>query len=361
MSGLRVCVVASAVSCALGSAAFGDAFDRYGESYRGFGTPPTGGGSFGVAGSALADGRLVMVTGNSVFVESAVGSAQFDEVARLDASRTGGSTDPSFLSVSPDGSRIAIGAGFGKPVAVFDTSALGTPGHPTELTAGGAAEYFDVGHYAGAWYDARRLAVTGGDFGEPAFVSLLDTASDPDHPVSDLVITGIAGASAGVAFDGAGRLYTANGYADGSGSGTGNIRVFGPAEWLAGADFETGGLLVGDVLSGSSLGFDGEGNLFVGGGDFGAFDAGYLGVLHAGALADVLNGLGPIDPGDPLDLKRLDPRGDGFGYFGGAYNGLTGELYVTDGETWYATVPAPMSASLLLVAGVCAAGRRRHA
>ena len=361
MTGLRACVVASAVCCALGASARADAFGVYGGSFRAFATPPKGGGSFGVAGAALPDGRLVMVTGNSVFLESAPGSAQFAEVARLDASQTGGSTDPSFLSVSPDGSRIAVGAGFGKPVAVFATGALGTPEDPTDLTAGSVADYFTVGHYDAAWYDNRRLAITAGDFGSPAFVSLLDTASDPDSPVNDLVITGIAGASAGVAFDSAGRLYTSNGYADGSGSGTGNIRVFGLAEWMAGADFETAGLLVGDVLSGSSMRFDRDGNLLVGGGDFGVFDAGYLGVIHADAIGGVLAGLGPIDTGDPFDLKRLDPRGDGFGYFGSAYNPLTGELYVTDGETWHATIPAPASVGLLAVAGVCVARRRRHA
>lgn len=361
MQGLRACVTAFVAACALGGAAFADAFNHYGDSYRSFTTPPTGSGSFGVAGSALADGRLVMVTGNSVFLESAVGSARFDEVAILDASRTGGSTDPSFLSVSPDGSRIAIGAGFGKPVAVFDTAALGTPNNPTDLTSGSVAAYFPVGHYDAAWYDSRHLAITGGDLGSPAFVSLLDTMSDPDAPTNDLVITGIAGASAGVAFDADGRLYTANGYADGSGSDTGNIRVFDPAAWIAGADFETAGLLVGDVLSGSSLRFDAEGNLFVGGGDFGAFDAGYLGVVHSDAIAGVLAGFGPIDTDSPLDLKRLDPRADGFGYFGSAYNPRTGELYVTDGETWYATIPAPMSAAALALAGIHAARRRRHA
>ena len=340
-------------------AASADAFGRYGESYRAFATPPIGGGSFGVAGGALADGRLVMVTGNSVFLESGVGTAVFDEVAILDASQTGGAVDPSFLSVSPDGSRIAIGAGFGKPVAVFATSALGTPDAPTTLTSGSLADYFAVGHYDAAWYDNQHLALSAGDFGSAAFVSFLDTSSDPASPDNDLVITGIAGSSAGIAFDAAGRLYTANGYADGSGSMTGNIRAFDSGEWGAGADFETDGVLIGDVLSGGSMRFDPEGNLFVGGGDFGDFDAGYLGVLNAYAIADALAGHGPIDPSDPLDLKRLDPRGDGFGWFGSAVNALTGELYVTDGDTWYATVPTPGVLGAFL-AGAAMQRRRRH-
>ncbi|VAX38878.1 hypothetical protein MNBD_PLANCTO03-862, partial [hydrothermal vent metagenome] len=212
--------------------AAGDAFENYGQSYRAFSTPPIGDGSFGVTGDALPDGRLLMVTGNSVFVESAVGSGLFDEVGVFDASQTGGAADPAFLSVSPDGSRVAVGVGFGKPVAVFDVAALGSAGSPTMLTSGSVADYFAVGHFAGAWYDNTQLALTAGAFGSEAFVSLLDTTSDVGSPVNELVITEIAGASAGVAFDSAGRLYTANGFADGSGSGTGNIRVFEPAEWM---------------------------------------------------------------------------------------------------------------------------------
>ncbi len=359
---MKSCVV----SLAMGAVVLGvvapvsaDAFERYGDSYRAFMTPPIGGGSFGVTGDALPDGRLLMVTGNSVFVESAVGSAVFDEVGVFDASETGGATDPEFLTISPDGLRVAVGVGFGKPVAVFDVSALGTAGAPTMLTSGNGADYFGVGHFDGSWYDNTRLALTAGVFGEEAFVSLLDTTSDVGSPINDLVITGIAGASAGVAFDDAGRLYTANGFADGSGSGTGNIRVFEVSEWMGGVDFEVGGVFVGDVLSGGGLRFDTDGNLFVGGGDFGDFDAGYLGVINAWAIADALGGFGAIDPSDPLDLRRLDPRGDGFGYYASAYNMLTGELYVADGEVWYATVPAPGSVVMFGCAGLMAWRRRR--
>ncbi|VAX41401.1 hypothetical protein MNBD_PLANCTO03-2172, partial [hydrothermal vent metagenome] len=126
-----------------------------------------------------------------------------------------------------------------------------------------------------------------------------------------------------------------------------------------GVDFEVGGVFLGDVLSGGSLRFDAEGNLFVGGGDFGEFDTGYLGIVNASAIADALAGFGPIDPNDPFDLRRLDPRGDGFGYFASAYNSVTGELYVADGETWYATVPGPGALGVLAWAGLLAARRRR--
>lgn len=356
---VRCAACAAAGVLMLAAPVRGGVFDEYGRSYRAFQTPPVGGGSFGVAGAALGDGRLVMVTGNSVFLESGVATGAFDEVAILDASRTGGATDPAFLVVSPGGSRIAVGAGFGKPVAVFDVSALGTAGSPTQLTSGVLADYFAVSHYDAAWYDDRELAITAGDFGSAGYVSLLDTASDPDAPLNGVVVSGIAGASSGVAFDGAGRLFTGNGYADGLGSDTGWIKAFEPAEWSVGADFESGGTLVGDVLSAGSLEFDAFGNLAVGGGDFGEFDVGYFGVIASDAIATAIGGLGPIDESDPLQLRRLDPRGDGFGYFGAAYNGATGEFSITDGTTWYATAPAPAGVLALGLGGVLAWRRRR--
>lgn len=353
----RCALVLSLVAAA--APAMADAFSTYGDHYRAFATPPVGNGSFGVAGDALPDGRLLMVTGNSVFLESHAGSAVFSEVAILDASQTGGSTDPAFLTVSPDGQRIAIGTGFGKPVAVFETNALGTPNAPTTLTSGTLADYFTVGHFDGTWFDNTSLALTAGEFGQPSFVSMLDTTSAPDNPLNEPVVTNILGGSAGVAFDSAGRLYTANGFAYGTGSDTGNIRVFEPADWIGGVDFETGGTLIGDILSGNALNIDADGNLFVGGGDFSNFDAGYLGIINAHAIADALAGAGPIDPHNPLHLARLDPRLDGFGFFGSAFNPATGELYITDGQTWYATVPAPSSLALLAAAGLVARRRRR--
>lgn len=352
-------VVCASVSV-LAAPALADAFSTYGDSYRAFSTPPIGDGSFGVAGDVLPDGRLLMVTGNSVYLESGIASASFDRVAILDASQTGGSTDPAFLSISPDGSRVAIGTGFGKPVAVFATSALGTPDAPSTLSSGSVADYFAVGHFDAAWYDNTSLALTAGNFGRPAFVSLLDTTSSPSNPTNPMIVSNIQGASAGITFDDDGRLYTANGFSNGNASDTGNIRAFDAAAWQSGADFETEGVLIGDILSGNALRFDAEGNLVVGGGDFGNFDAGYLGVVRARALADALAGFGPIDSNDASQLARLDPRGDGFGFFGSAYNAVTGELYVTDSDTWYATTPAPTTLTLLAAAGVLAGRRRRE-
>src|SRR5690606_2735392 len=131
------------------------------------------------------------------------------------------------------------------------------------------------------------------------------------------------------------------------GSTTGTIRVFDPALWSSGAaDFENEGVFLGNILSAASLLFDRDGNLVVGGGNF-PDDAGYLAVVHADAIANALDGFGPVDPLDPLQLRRLDPLGSGDGYFGAAYDPTTGELFATNGVTWYGTIPAPSAAVIL--------------
>jgi hypothetical protein len=330
-------------------------------SWTGMPLPPVGAGSFDVKGDILPDGRIVAVTGASVYLERARGSGVFDAVGILDSSEIGSATDPAFLRISPGGDTIAIGGGFGKPVAVFGVQALGTPGLPVVLTSGSVASYFDIAHYEAQWRDGSHLAVTAGEFGSPAFVSLLDVRSDPGAPVNPVIIEGIGGAPAGIAFDAAGWLYTGNGFDldPSSGSETGAVRAFAPELWGGGAaDFESAGVFVGDVLSASALLFDLEGNLIVGGGEVPG-DAGYLGVINADALTRALGGLGPIDASDPLQLRRLDPLGTGDGYFGAAYDRTTGMLFATDGSLWHGTIPGPGAASLLFAACILN-GRRRH-
>lgn len=359
----RCAVVVAALAAGLSPSVLvaRDAFDRYGGSWRSVALPPVGAGSFGVSADFLPDGRILAVTGRSVLLESSPGSQLFASVATLDAAEVGAGTDPSFLHVSPSGTRVAIGAGFGKPVVVFDVSALGTPGMPADLIPGVTASYFDVGHFDGAWRDEQHLAITAGDFGSESYVTMLDVASSTGAPVNPVIVSGIGGSSAGIAFDRQGRLYTGNGFDPdpSSGSSTGTVRAFDPTEWLGGAvAFETGGVLIGEVLSAGGLLFDAEGNLVVGGGDFPG-DAGYLGVINAHALADALAGSGPVDPMDPLQLRRLDPLGTGAGYFGAAIDPVTGELFATTGTTWYGTIPAP-TASVAILLGVLAGSRRRR-
>lgn len=363
----------------------GDAFDDYGPPVNPWdihSLPSVGAGSFSVAFDVLADGRVVAVTGNQIFVESGVNSNSYDVLATLDPSATGGSIDPSFVRVSPDGGRIAVGGGFGKPVAVFDAGELGTPGSPTTLTrseSGGATRYYAVGHFDGEWADNTNLALTAGSFGSAAFVTLLDTSTSPAAPTNPVVVDEIDGASSGITFDVAGRLYTGNGFDNSPGapgtSVTGTIRAFDAIEWQAAIggtplDFESDGAFVAELLSAAALGFDEEGNLFVGGADFGngvePFDAGYMALIDDDALADALAGVDPITPGDLSELRTFDPEGSGFTSFVPNANPVTGELLAgwvsgfSEGAPAFLarTVPAPAPVALLIAGAVLTARRR---
>jgi len=362
LSVVRIGAAVVCVSALTGWASAGEAYWSYGSSYRAVGLPPVGAGSFDIKGDVLADGRIVAVTGRTIYLERGVGVGAFDAVATLDPAQVGAGTDPSFIRVSPDGNSIAVGGGFNKPVAVFSRSALGTAEAPTMLS-GGAAAYFNVAHYDAEWADSTHLAMTAADFGSPAFVSLLDVTSSTAAPVNPVVIRNIGGSSSGISFDAAGNLYTGNGfdYDDGSGAATGEIRAFTPSMWSSpeGADFEAAGIVIGRALSAASMSFDLEGNLFVGGGDFGG-ESGSVDVIHFSAILDALAGNGPIDPSDLADLRRLDPLGTGLGYFGTAYNAVTGELYVTDGGAWYAAVPGPAGAGVLALFSLALGARRRR-
>lgn len=363
-AGVAGVLVWTGVCCAQG------AFETYGTSYRTVQMPPNGPGSTGLAGDALPDGRMLVVTGLSVMRETGVGTGMFETVAVLDSAAMGGATDPAFLRVSPDGMSIAVGGGFNRPVAVFAADVLPSSGAPVPLTPA-VARYYNVPHFDAAWADGSRLALTAGEFGSPAYVSLLDTTSDPAAPSNRTILWNIRGSSAGIAFDSAGRLYTGNGFdIEPGGSETGTIRAFDWSITVDGtspADFETAGVLIGEVLSASAMLFDREGNLIVGGGDFSSGDTGYLGVLSAAAIAAALAGQGAIDPDDPAALRRLTPTSDPFAFYGSAYNGVTGELFarVTDfvsgTNTWYGTVPAPASAVVLALAAASAKRRRRDA
>lgn len=349
--GVVVAVPTSADGAITHGASTRDAFNTYGDSYRRVDLPPVGAGSFSSVADALPDGRLLSATGNGIFIETGVATGVFELVASVDSGVFGGAPDPAFLRVSPDGSRIALGGGFGKPLAVFDTAEIGSAGSPTLIDASNA-DAFSVNHFDAEWMDNSNLGIAGGNFGDPAFVSLLDITSDTMAPINPIIIENINGASGGITFDSAGRLITGNGFGNGGpGSDTGWVKAFDPSDWSIGspADFESDGIFIGDMLSASSLSMDGEGNLFVGGGDFSEGETGYMGVLSATALSNALLGFGPIDINDAAQFSRLDPLGTGFGFFGSSFNDVTNELYVTDGATWWATVPSPGPAGALVI------------
>jgi hypothetical protein len=279
---------------------------------------------------ALPDGRLITLVGDQVHRETGVGSRTFVVMGALPAADLP-FFGAAFLRVSPGGTKIAVGnnggASFGDfRVGVFDAVTL-------------SGTWFAAGHFDAEWADETRLAITTGDFVNPSVVTMLDVSSpDPQNPANTVVIENIGGASAGIAFDAAGNLFTGNGFTASGPSGTGACRAFTASAWTAvhsggtPLDFEADGLNVVDVLSASPLGFDGEGNLYVGGGDVDP-DADFVALVRAGAVAVALSGGGPANPDDPAQVRRLDPiPADDFNFFSANHNPVTGELYVRDFE-----------------------------
>lgn len=306
-------------------------FTRYGPPYQAVPAPPIGVGSFGVAGDALADGRLIAATGQSVYVETSPGSGLWCVAGSLPIA-----TEPTFVAVSPSGSRVAIG--MNPAIVVVEVSDLGACGGIVPAL-GSMGVAFDLSHYDGVWIDENRLALS--TLGEVVEASL---TSDGGIVVRTLV-TNVGGASGGVGVDASGTLFTGNGFdLVAGGSETGWIKAFAPSLWSAGpADFEVDGVLVADVLSAVGLRFDAEGNLFVGGGDFGTGDTGYVGVIRGSALQSTLAGHGPVNTSDPASMKRLRPTSDPFAFYGVVVNRARGEVMATlvdfgsNVSTWHRT------------------------
>ena len=337
-------IYAVAALALLTSSASGDSFSAY--QLQGSFSLPTGASGL----DTLPDGRLLTVVGTSVQVESTAGSRTFASIGALpgaDFSDFG----LGFVRVSPDGTRVAIGNGGGASFGNYEVGVFSL--------ADLSGTWFNANHFDGEWVNNRSVALTGGTFGSPSYVSLLDTTStDTVHPVNLVAIDGIGGASGGIAFDAAGTLYTGNGFAISGPSGTGLVKAFAPVAWTNAAslgtpiDFETMGTTVVDILSAGSLGFDAQGNLFVGGGDFAGPDQNFAALIHRAAVADSLTGGGPVDVLDVAQVRRLDPDANGTSnFYGVIFNDALHELYIYDGGTVFVyAVPEPATILLLFLA-----------
>ncbi len=300
----------------------------------------------------LPDGRLIGVASDGrILVQSAVNSGSYLQAGSVDGaifSGLFGNYGASFVSVSPDGSRLAIGDnGAFNRVHFVGMAALS----PVTTSATVAV---DVPNFDGAWADGSTMYVSG--YGATAGVWRVDAAG----LTSTQVISNPTGGAGGVAIR-SGRVFSGDGFnpSDG-GAPTGNVRAFDLAA-LTGAtsaiDFGSG-TLVADALSASPVRFDSWGNMLLGGGDFfaGSGDFGYAAVVGSDAILAALGGGGAAPDSSEL---RLSPAG-GFAYYGVGFNEFTGELLVfADGTAYRYAVPAPGTFGLLGLAGFVAFGRRR--
>jgi len=274
---------------------------------------PAGAGPFDL----LADGRIVTLVNSDVYAESTRGSRVFALQGTLPGANIA-SFGAAFIRVSPNGAKLAVGDNVDK-VGVFSVDTL-------------SGAWFTTPHFEAEWYDNAHLAIS-----SSGQVTLLDTDS-PDvlRPINPPVVVNVGGAPAGVTFDPAGNLYTGNGFQYAGPSGTGTIKAFPYPAWSAAlvggpaVNFETGGVLVADLLSASPLAFDRQDNLLVGGGDFiGGTDIDFAALVRASAVARALGGGGPADSANPNEVRRLDPDAStALDFYYVNANPVTHELYL---------------------------------
>lgn len=297
----------------------------------------------------MADGRLIGIDANgSISTQDSINSSSFTVVGSIDSALLNG-FGASFISVSPDGSTIAIGDGNfgGASVHTIQTSSLSTAGNS-------AVSSFAVGNFQATWIDNDSLAISGAD--NTTFASVV-TQLDIDTGNTRLLVNDLNGGSAGVAINN-GYLYTGNGFTFGGPSQTGEVRAFSLAD-LANStmSFESEGTTVADVLSAAPIAFDALGNMLIGGGDGSSGDQGYAAVIDSDLINAALAG------GSPVTSATLELSPDPLETFHNIrFNEFTNEVLVEAGGAIYRyQVPAPASAALAFTAITVAARRRRNA
>ena len=270
----------------------------------------------------LNDGRIIAMEGEAIVVESAAGRGVYDVVGLMPA----GLIAPwgaSFVSVSPDGSRLLIGDNFFDGAFVYLVNTADLTGGEVTPTAF-LHENFDA-----EWMDDHEIAIS---YGNPTTflgeIAILDVDTAVDIPV----VT-IGGASGGITFAENGQLLTSNGFDFVSGgSETGDLRAF-PQQRIADVlngqsgivDFDTEGSFVYNALSGSPLHFDANGNLFIGGGRSDESD--FFVIADAGAVADAIDGADAV--GD-AEVFVDDPVAGADSIYRSLFNSATGE-WIVDG------------------------------
>ena len=251
-----------------------------GSLHDGYFSMPVGGydendSSWGIFFDSLLDGRLLVVTGKKIYRETARGTNSFEVVATLPDD-----TDPSFLVLSPNKEKVALGQGWSstpRALLVFPVSILDPDSPPLLIDESGTPHEgvyaYDTHYYSAAWRDNRYLLIDAGSWPGPSYTSgvgAIDT-TDPESAVQ-AIITDVPGASSGICFDNYGNLFCGIGYNADDGT-TGDIYYFtkdqidGAIEGSGSLNFSTQGQYLCTSLSAGHMLVDPDDNLFVCGGD----------------------------------------------------------------------------------------------
>lgn len=286
-----------------------------------------------------------------------------------------GSMDPSFIHISPDGATVALGMGYAQPMLVFPVSMLdpgsppllnsgtggNTPASGVTLFPWGTTPMDGVQYYEAEWVpdpesslatlpdgtldpsastNNTHLAIntdrgwdSGSTSGDGSVIEVLDTTSAANRPVVTIQNIGYApkySASADLTVDRYGNLITGQGYdynnpVPGPDSETGQIKIFAAGEWMGAYSDDpsspspieynhTSNIIADNVLSAAAMGVDKDNNLHVGGGDVVSGligETGFASVIHAYALNDALDNMGPVDETDAHMYKELQPDANG--------------------------------------------------
>lgn len=278
-----------------------------------------------IDGKFEAKGRMIAANNHEIYIQRTYGSSQWDLVATVPGSLP---MDPSFIHVSPDGSKIALGIGFNAPLVIIPTDALSVSNPQSVFDMTNARVFESIVYYDADWVDNQYLVVNGGNWptgcdepyiGNPncvfqSGVGAVDTETT-DNPADHLgqpLIFGIPGASSDVDVDSDGNLLTGLGYAPGDPNRTGELKVWDDAEWdpVHGSNLlydDNAKIVAANLLSLAGMGQDAEGNFHAGGGDAfgsgGADENGYAALIKAGVVSDIAEGIRstPLTDGNKSD------------------------------------------------------------
>ncbi|HED53638.1 MAG TPA: hypothetical protein ENJ00_05490 [Phycisphaerales bacterium] len=285
-------------------------------------------GSFDV----LPDGRLLAIDGTGqVRIQDSINASTYSPAGSVGMVNSSGFA-PSFVSLSPDGSTLAVGNNefnAGNAVLFFDAG---------DVMSGSASPTASITtpNFTAAWSDNDTLFVTGADASSFATGVFRLELSDLS---ATTVIEPAGGFSGDVAIQND-RLYAGEG-------NTGDVRSFDlDTLEMAGSSIDiASGDFVASNASAGSIDFDSLGNIIIAGGVF-DFGTG----TFSGSAAVI----------DPLTQTTFTFTPEGADHFYGAYfNPASEQLVVTvDGTAYVYAVPSPSTAAPFVLA-FCVSRRRR--